>query len=58
MLKNTQCSSQKRKYSETVKKQKFCCVSNYETAKFVKDLKLELKNHFNQLPEITLANFN
>ena len=57
MLKNTQCSSQKCKYSETVEKQKFC-FSNYETAKFVEDLKLELANHFNQIPEITPANLN
>ena len=58
MLKNTQCSSQKRKYSETVEKQKFCCFSNYETAKFVEDLELKLENHFNQILEITPANFN
>ena len=38
--------------------QKFRCFSNYETAKFVEDLKLELENHFNQIPEITPANFN
>ena len=59
MLKNKQFSSQKRKYSETLEKQKFRCFSsNYETAKFVEDLKLELENHFNQIPEITPANFN
>ena len=57
-LKNKQCSSQKRKYSETLKRQKFRCFSIYETAKFVEDLKLELENHFNQIPEITTANFN
>ena len=58
VLKNPQCSSQKRKYSETVEKQKFCCFSNYETVKFVEDLRLELENHFNQIPEITPANSN
>ena len=58
MLKSTQCSSQKRKYSEIVEKQKFRCFSNYEPAKFVEDLRLELENHFNQIPEITPANFN
>ena len=58
VLKNTQCSSQTRKYSEIVGKQKFRCFSNYETAKFVEDLRLELENHFNQIPEITPANFN
>ena len=47
-----------RKYSETLKRQKFRCFSNYKTAKFVEDLKLELENHFNQIPEITTANFN
>ena len=58
MLKNTQCSSQKRNNSETVEKQKFRCFSDYETAKFVEELKLKLENHFNQIPEITPANFN
>ena len=58
MLKNTQCSSQKCKYRETLENQKFRCFSNYETAKFVEDLKLELENNFNQIPEITPANFN
>ena len=58
MLKNTQCSSQKHKYSKTVESQKFRCFSDYETAKFVENLKLELQNHFNQIPEITPANFN
>ena len=38
--------------------QKFRCFSNYETAKFVEDLKLELENYFNQIPAITPANFN
>ena len=58
MLKNTQCASQKCKYRETVENQKFRCFSNYETAKFVEDLKLELENHFNQIPKITPANFD
>ena len=57
LLKNTQCSSQKRKSSETEEKQKFRCFNNYKTAKFVEDLKLELENHFYQIPEITQANF-
>ena len=48
----------KRKYSKTVEKQKFRCFSNYDTAKVVEDLELELENHFNQIPEITPANFN
>ena len=41
-----------------MEKQKFRCFSNYETGKCVEDLKLELENHFNQIPEITPANFN
>ena len=41
-----------------MQKQKFCCFSNYETAKFVENLKLELENRFNQIPEITPDNFN
>ena len=57
MLKNTQCSYQKCKYSETAEKQKCCCFSNYETTKFVEDLRLKLENHFNQISKITPANF-
>ena len=41
-----------------MEKQKFRCFNNYETAKFVEDLKLELENYFNQTPKITPANFN
>ena len=56
MLKNKQCSSRKRKYSETVEKQQFRCFSNYETAKSVEDLKLESENHFNQISDFRPAN--
>ena len=41
-----------------MQKQKFSCFCNYETTKFVENLKLKLENHFNQVPEITADNFN
>ena len=40
------------------KNKKFRRFSNYETAKYVEELKLKLENHFKQIPEITQDNFN